>query len=195
MNTAKLEKTLKNTLHVLFEIIPQRTNLYLPLISSAVIWAVRRTAEWKEKIFSWKVWADPDYIKGKPDEFILDFFQNNPELRRIYEKEIVFKEMSLLRNEFACLYPILGLQDPFLSALFLRELETGNFKKITKEFKGRIKDALKAIEGVKDKDRLIECLGFIAGEAASIGLDLLTQAKVLNVLDEAIKKHLDKDDG
>ena len=195
MNTAKLEKTVKNTLHILFEIIPQRTNLYLPLISAAVIWVVRRAAEWKENIFSWKVWADPDYIKEKPDEFILDFFQNNPELRRMYEKEIVLKEMSLLRDEFACLYPILGLQDPFLSALFLHEINSGDFRKIAKEFRGRIKDALKAIEGVKDKDRLIECLESIAGEAASIGLDLLTQTKVLNVLDEVIKKHLDKDDG
>ena len=69
-----VEKVIKNAVKLLREIYPQSTYLYFPLLSTALVWAVRRPKEWEESIFSWQVWPDPDYIKAKPNDFVLDFF-------------------------------------------------------------------------------------------------------------------------
>ena len=95
---------------------------------------MRRADQWKEKILSWKIWLDPHRIETKPDEFMLHFFESAPYLKETYKEDIRKKDWKILREAFNRLYPILGLEDPFLSALFHKELTEKKYAEIVKEF-------------------------------------------------------------
>jgi len=75
MGKSSLEKVVEKGIGFLSKIFPLKTYLYFPLLYASFIWAIKRVKEWKEEIFSWKVWLDPDRIEMKPDEFILNFFE------------------------------------------------------------------------------------------------------------------------
>lgn len=192
MKKSPLEKIVEGGVRFLSEFFPLKTNLYFPLIYSSLVWIIRRTKEWKEKIFSWKVWPDPRFIKAKPDEFVLSFFKNNPALSKTYEDDIKEENLKSLREAFSRLYPIIGLEDPFLSALFLEELESGDFRKVVKEFDRRVTQAKEDIDAIKDKSKLLDGLKKFAGEIVSLNLDLISQAKIQKTIADLIKEQIDK---
>ena len=189
MKKTPLEKIVENGIRFLSKIFPLKTYLHFPLLNAALIWGIRRAKKWKEKILSWRVWLDPDLIEVKPDEYVLNFFKKNSNLNKIYEAEIEKKDLKTLREAFTRLYPILGLEDPFLSALFHKELESNDFKKIVKEFEEKVCRAEKDIEAFDDKSRLLEGLKTFADEMASLNIDLISQDKVQKVVADIIKKH------
>lgn len=190
MKKSALEKVIENGVHFLSEFFPRKSYLYFPLLSASVLWAVRRRKEWKEKILSWKVWLEPDLISTKPDEFILNFFINDKNLSKIYQGEIERMELEPLRKDFARLYPILGLEDPFLSSLFAQELESKDYKKIVKDFEQRVSQAKKDMGSIKDKERLLRGLKSLADEAFSLHLELLSQAKLRKIIADFVKKNI-----
>lgn len=194
MGKSSLEKVVGNGISFLSKIFPLKTYLYFPLLYASFIWAIKRVKEWKEEIFSWKVWIDPDRIEVKPDEFILNFFEINPALNKTYEAEIKKKDLVSLRKNFFRLYPIIGLEDPFLSSLFYEEIKSGDFEKIVKEFEERVSQAEKDIEAFNGKLKLLEGLKSFANEMVSLNLDLFSQDKVQDIFAGLIKKSLQKND-
>ncbi|MDH4258639.1 MAG: hypothetical protein OEY25_00785 [Candidatus Aminicenantes bacterium] len=195
MPKSSLEKTVESGISFLSKIFPLQSYLYFPLLNASLFWAIKRTKEWKEKIFSWKVWLDPERVKLKPDDFILSFFSDNRALMRCFEPEIRKKDMASLRGSFARLYPILGLEDPFLSALFHEEMESGDYRKIVKEFDQKVIQAEKDISELKNQSKLIRGLKDFAGEMVSLSLELISQEKVQKVIAEIIKKHVRSKNG
>ena len=189
-----VEKVIKNALKLLMTIYPQSTYLYFPLLSTALVWAVRRSKEWEESIFSWQVWPDPGYIKAKPDDFILEFFSSSPPLQNAYSEEIRNEDWKTLRAAFIRLYPILGLEDPFLSALFREEIEDKNFPKIVLEFDTRVEKAKKDIRAAKEDHRLLSVLRAFGEEMASLSTTLLVESEVQRSLQEILKDQLKRTD-
>ena len=187
-----LEKIIANGLDFLAEFIPEKTYLYFPLLSASLIWAVKRSRQWKENILSWQVWLDPDIISSKPDEFILDFFKSSQSLNRTFKKEIEQGDIKTLRKAFVSLYPLVGLEDPFLCGLFVSELERGNYRKIVNEFEPRVSRAKKDIEKIKKSQQLLERLQSMANEALSLNLELLSQTKIRKITTEIIKAKMNK---
>ena len=195
MPKSPLEKTVESGISFLSKIFPLQSYLYFPLLNASLFWAIKRTKEWKEKIFSWKVWLDPERVQLKPDDFILSFFRDHPALMRHFEPEIRKKDMASLRGSFARLYPILGLEDPFLSALFHEEMESGDYKKIVKEFDQKVSQAEKDISALRNQSKLIRGLKDFAEEMVSLNLDLISQEKVQKVIAEIIKKQIRSKNG
>lgn len=103
--------------------------------------------------------------------------------------------MASLRESFTRLYPLLGLEDPFLSALFHEEMESGDYRKIVKEFDQKVSQAEKDISALKNQSRLIKGLKDFAGEMVSLNLELLSQEKVQKVIAEVIKKKIRSKNG
>jgi hypothetical protein len=167
--------------------------LYFPLLSAALVWAIKSTREWRENIFSWEVWLDPSFVKVKSDEFVLGFFSDHPGLSRIFAGEIRAEDMPALRKIFFNLYPILGLEDPFLSGLFHQELESQDYRKIVEQYDAKIAQAIVDIEAVKEKGRFLEGLEAIAEEMASFGADMITQTSVQRAIAEIVNDELNKD--
>ena len=96
--------------------------------------------------------------------------------------------MKALREAFNRLYPILGLEDPFLFALFYEELKSREFRKIVEEFEEKVSRAEKDIEAFEGKSRLLEGLKTVAEEAASLSIDLMSEDKVQEAVANTIKK-------
>lgn len=194
MSKSPLEKTVENGISFLSKVFPLKTYLYFPLLNATLFWAIRKAQEWKEEIFSWKVWLDPDRIETKPDEFVLNFFENHTGLNRIYESEIRERDWASLREAFARLYPIFGLEDPFLSALFHEEIESEEYRKIVSGFEEKVSQAEKDIETLEGQPGLLKGLETFADQMLSLNLDLISQDKVQTVLAGFIKKHLEEKD-
>lgn len=192
MKKASLEKIIENGIRFLSELFPLKAHLYFPLLNATLVWAIKRTSEWKEKIFSWKVYLEPDFIKVKPDEFILSFFKINKALSKAYQAEIKEKNFEALREAFRCLYPILGLEDPFVSALFRKELESGDFRKIVEEFDAKVSKAKNDIEAIKSTSRLLKGLKTFAEEMLSLNVDLLSQPKIQKMIVAEVKAHFEE---
>jgi hypothetical protein len=190
-----IEDIVEDGIQFIARFLPKATNLYFPLLSAAVVWALQRHEEWKEKIFSWHVWADPSAVHVKSDEYVLHFFKENPNLRPAFKEEIENENFTSLRRSFSSLYPIIGLEDPFLSALFYEEVEDKNYRKIVEEFDERVSKAVQDIQALDEKPKLLEGLESIAKELASLISDMITQKSVQNVLAEIIKQQMEKKNG
>ena len=192
MESPSLDKIVDKGISFLSEFFPKNTSLYFPLLSAALVWAIKKSKEWKEKILSWKVWAEPEPIQTKPDEFVLEFFRRHPGLSQSYQVEIQKNEIEPLREAFSSLYPILALEDPFLVALFAQKLDSGQYKKIVKEFENRVKKAKEDVESVEE-NRLLEGLKAVADEAIGLHLELLSQAKLRKTIADLVKKSLKRE--
>ncbi|MBN1221898.1 MAG: hypothetical protein JXB23_01525 [Candidatus Aminicenantes bacterium] len=191
MSDKTVESLLKRVVSVLSEFFPQQKYLYFPLVSAALIWAVRRPEEWREKIFSWRVWPDPEYLAEKPDAFIESFLRNDADLAAAFKDEIKHKNFKYLRDAFLRLYPLFGLDDPFLTALFREEIASKSFRKIVLEFDARVEQAKADIEACKGRPRLLEALKTVSGELSALGAVLLSQADVQKSLEKLVKSRID----
>jgi len=189
MKKSPAETILSSAVELLSEFLPNKSYLYFPLLSSSLSWAIKRTKEWKENIFSWEVWPDPGIVEVKSEEFIYSFFKNNSALDKAYRDEIKRRDFSTLRQAFSRLYPVIGLEDPFLSAFFHQELKTGEFRKIVKEFDAKVSQAREDVETIQAKTRLLEGLKTFADEMVSIGSDLFSRKDVQKAVKELVKKN------
>ena len=190
MTDKPVEKVIKNAIKLLREIYPRNTYLYFPLLSTALVWAVRRSKKWEESILSWQVWPNPDYIRVKPNDFVLEFFLSRPLLQTAYSEEIQHEDWKTLRAVFIRLYPIFGLEDPFLMALFGEEIEAKNFSKIVLEFDTRVEKAKRDIRALKEDHRLLAGLKAFGEEMASLGTTLLVESEVQRSLQDILEDQL-----
>jgi hypothetical protein len=194
MTDKSVEKIVTGAVRVLREFFPKSTHLYFPLLSAALVWAIRKPEEWEESILSWQVWPDPDYIETKPNDFILDFFSSRPMLKKAFAKEMRNGDWEALRAAFSRLYPIFGLDDPFLSALFQEEIAAKDFAKIVREFETRVGRAKKDIQTLKEQPKFFAALRAIADELASLGTALLVESEVQRSLQKILEKQLKETD-
>ncbi len=192
MTKKSFEKVVQEGIRFVARFFPQSRYLYFPLLSAALVWAIESSREWREKIFSWEVWLDPSFVKVKSDDFILSFFSNHSDLARAFAEEIQARDIPALRKFFYSLYPIIGLEHPFLSGLFHQELASQNYRGIAEQYDMKIAQAIVDIEAVEEKGRFLEGLEAIAREMASFCADLITQTSVQRALAEIIKKEISK---
>jgi hypothetical protein len=192
MTNKSLEKIVQEGIRFIARFFPQSQYLYFPLLSAALVWAIKSSQDWRENIFSWEVWLDPSFVKVKSDEFILRFFSDHSGLSHVFAEEIETDDMPALRKIFFSLYPILGLEDPFLSGLFHQELESQEYRKIVEEYDTKIAQAIVDIEAVEEKGRFLEGLESIAREMASFSADMITQTSVQRAIEDIIKNELNE---
>jgi len=194
MEKKSVDSLVKHVVSVFAEFFPQHTYLYFPLISAALVWAIRRPEEWKEEILSWEIWPDPEFVPTKPDSFILAFFEKDPNLSTIFKNELQKKDLPALRKAFIRLYPVLGLEDPFLTALFREELEAMEFRRIVQGFDTRVEQARADIEALKSRPEFLEALKTLSNEFAALSAALLSQTDVQKSLEKMIKNQIKETD-
>jgi hypothetical protein len=192
MTKKSFEKLVQEGIRFIARFFPKTSYLYFPLLSAALVWAVKSSMDWRDKIFSWEVWLDPSFVKVKSDDFVLGFFTHHPGLSVAFAEEIQKSDMPALRKLFYSLYPILGLEDPFLSGLFHQELVSQDYRQIARQYDEKVAQAIVDIEAVEEKERFLEGLEAIAREMASFSTEMLTQTSVQESLAEIINKELNK---
>ncbi|MBU1185649.1 MAG: hypothetical protein KKD56_04775 [Acidobacteria bacterium] len=192
----RFEQVLKNGTKLLKDILPKKSYLYFPLLFSTLFWLVKRRKDWKSKVMAWKVWADPGRIRLKPDAFILYFFDFNGKLGPEFGREVETNNMRALRKAFVALYPLIGLEDPFLCGLFHEELKKENYREIVRVYGTRIQQAKTDLSPAGTEKRIFDALGRIASEAADFLEELLGYTESRDAVAEVIKSLLEgREDG
>ena len=182
-----IEAALARGVEILDKLLPLKSWLYFPVLYAACVWAVRRVFDYRERILAWQVWLDPEFVRTKPDDFILDFFCGNDALHREYADEIARGDLRVLRAAFPALYSVIGLEDAFLKALFKAELDAADYRAIVVEFAARTARARDAIRPAAADPAFWEALERIGREAASLGLHLLQDEEVQEMIVALIK--------
>src|SRR5512137_837509 len=187
LSKKSVEAALARGVDILDRFLPLKSWLVFPVLYSACVWAVRRVFDYRERILAWQVWLDPDFVRTKPDGFILDFFASNAALSRAYAGEIARGDLRVLRAAFPALYTVIGLEDAFLKALFKAELDASDFRAIVVEFAARTARARDEIKPAAADPDFWKALQLIGMEAASLGLDLLKDEEVQDMIVGLIK--------
>jgi len=182
MSKKDIEAALARGVDILDKFLPLKSWLVFPVLYSACVWAVRRVFDYRERILAWQVWLDPEFVRTKPDGFILDFFASNEALRRAYADEVSRGDLRTLRAAFPALYTVVGLEDAFLKALFKPELDAADYRTIVVEFAARTARARDEIRPAADDPEFWKALFFVAAEAASLGLHLLKDEEVQEMI-------------
>jgi hypothetical protein len=194
MDKKRAEHVLDSGVKILADIMPLKTYLYFPLLYSICVWAVRRIFDLRERVFAWQVWLDPGMIETKPEAFVLNFFQGHVGIREAYAAELAAKDMTALNTAFKALYPVCGLEDAFLLALFKEELEADDYRKIAAEFEER---ARRAIDDVKPASEVPEFWRGLQGfgmDMARIGIHVMSDAQVRKLILDRIRKRVKTED-
>jgi len=182
-----IEAALARGVELLDKFLPLKSWLFFPVLYAACVWAVRRVFDYRERILAWQVWLDPDFVRTKPDEFILDFFAGDERLRREYADEMAHGDLRVLRAAFPALYSVMGLEDAFLKALFKAELDAADYRAIVVEFAARTARARDAIGPAAADPAFWGILERIGREAASLGVHLLKDDEVQDMIVALIK--------
>jgi len=185
---------LDNGVKVLAEFLPMKTYLYFPVLYSICVWAVRRIFDLKERVLAWQVWLEPGMVESKPDAFILNFFERTEGVREAFAEEVRVKDMAALRKAFAGLYPVCGLEDAFLLALFQEDLEAGDFRKIADEFGERTARAIEDIKPAGSGQEFWRGMQSVGMEIASLGIHVMSDVQVRKLILERIRKKVKKDE-
>ena len=182
-----VEAALARGVELLNRLLPLKSWLYFPILYAACVWAVRRVFDYRERILLWEVWLDPEFIRTKPDEFILDFFRGDAALCGEYAAEIERGDLRVLRAAFPALYAVIGLDDAFLKALFKPELDQREYRAIVVEFAARTAKAREEIQPAAADPAFWRALETIGRDAASLGLHLLKDEDVQELIVGLIK--------
>jgi len=187
MSNKEVEAALARGVDILEKFLPLKSWLLFPVLYSACVWAVRRVFDYRERILAWQVWLDPEFVRTKPDGFILDFFAGHDALSRAYADEIARGDLRVLRAAFPALYTVLGLDDAFLKALFKPEIDAADYRVIVVEFAARTAKARDEIRPAAADPEFWKALQLVGMEAASLGLHLLKDEEVQDMIVGLIK--------
>ncbi len=188
MSKKDVEAALGRGVEILDEFLPLKSWLYFPVLYSACVWAVRRVFDYRDRILAWQVWLDPEFVRTKPDEFVLHFFSGDEALGRQYADELARGDLRTLRAAFPALYPIFGLEDAFLKGLFKVEIEAADLRGIVVEFAARTSKAINDIRPAATNPDFWKALEIVGLEAASLGLHLIKDEDVQNMIIALVKK-------
>jgi hypothetical protein len=187
MSKKSVEAALARGVELLDKFLPLKSWLYFPILYAASVWAVRRVFDYRDRILAWQVWLDPEFVRTKPDGFVLDFFAGHKGLGREYAGEIARGDLRTLRAAFPALYSVIGLEDAFLKALFKAELDAADYRAVVAEFAARTARARDAIGPAAAGPAFWPALEGIGREAASLGLHLLKDEEVQDMIIALIK--------
>jgi len=165
----KLQDFLKQSAEILQDFFPTDTLALIPLLYSTLIWAVKRKGNLEAEVSGLRLWLEPEVVDNKPDEFILDFFEKQQALQEAFKAEIKSRDMKSLRPAFRALYPVVGLEEPFLQSLFSEELAREDFRLIADQFDWKLKQALEEIKAAEKKPELWKALKKIGESFMSLG--------------------------
>jgi hypothetical protein len=183
-----IEAALARGVEILNEFLPLKSWLFFPILYSACVWAVRRVFDYRERILAWQVWLDPEFVRTKPDAFVLHFFASHEALGREFAAEISRRDFRVLRAAFPALYPIFGLEDAFLKALFRAEIESADYRAVVVEFASRTAKARDDIRPAAADPEFWKALELIGLEIASLGLHLLKNEDVQDMIVALVKE-------
>ncbi len=175
---------------LLAEFLPGVPGIYFPLLHSLCVWAGRRNLDVRKQVLAQEAWLGPEAVGTKSDAFIAAFFAEDEGLRAAFAPELERGDFASLRAAFASLYPVLGLGEVFLKDLFREELGRGDYRAVAADFRTRVARAIEAVTPALGRPDFGDGMSRLAGELASLGIHLIDDGDVQDMVLEAIEKKI-----
>lgn len=170
---------------LLQEHLPGDRTLDGPILCAACVWAARRIFDLRRRILGWQAWLDPGPHRARPEGSVRGFFENHHGLAGAFADELEANDRRALRKAFAGLYPVLGIEDPFLQTLFEAEIETGAYRAIAAEFAARARSARDAVR--RAPAELWTGLSAVGAELAAHGIHELADREIRRLIAHAVE--------
>jgi hypothetical protein len=190
----KLETFLEQAAAVAQDFFPAGSPVLIPILYSSIVWAVKRKGDLETEVSGLKLWLEPEIVNNKPDEFILDFFKGDQALAETFNLELKNGEIKSLRQAFRALYPVKGLEEPFLQSLFSEELTKGDYRQIVAQFDRRLRLALDEIKAAGDRPEWWPALKKIGENFLSLGWALTAEPELRARLKASLEKNKQTED-
>lgn len=190
----KLETFLEQAAAVVQDFFPAGSPVLIPILYSSIVWAVKRKGDLETEVSGLKLWLEPEIVNNKPDEFILDFFKGDQALAETFNLELKNGEIKSLRQAFRVLYPVKGLEEPFLQSLFSEELTKGDYRQIVAQFDRRLRLALDEIKAAGDRPEWWPALKKIGENFLSLGWALTAEPELRARLKASLEKNKQTED-
>ncbi len=190
----KLETFLEQAAAVVQDFFPAGSPVLIPILYSSIVWAVKRKGDLETEVSGLKLWLEPEIVNNKPDEFILDFFKGDQALAETFNLELKNGEIKSLRQAFRALYPVKGLEEPFLQSLFSEELTKGDYRQIAAQFDRRLRLALDEIKAAGDRPEWWPALKKIGENFLSLGWALTAEPELRARLKASLEKNKQTED-
>lgn len=190
----KLETFLEQAAAVVQDFFPAGSPVLIPILYSSIVWAVKRKGDLETEVSGLKLWLEPEIVNNKPDEFILDFFKGDQALAETFNLELKNGEIKSLRQAFRVLYPVKGLEEPFLQSLFSEELTKGDYRQIAAQFDRRLRLALDEIKAAGDRPEWWPALKKIGENFLSLGWALTAEPELRARLKASLEKNKQTED-
>ncbi|MBP6908920.1 MAG: hypothetical protein KBC18_00675 [Candidatus Saccharicenans sp.] len=190
----KLETFLEQAAAVAQDFFPAGSPVLIPILYSSIVWAVKRKGDLETEVSGLKLWLEPEIVNNKPDEFILDFFKGDQALAETFNLELKNGEIKSLRQAFRALYPVKGLEEPFLQSLFSEELTKGDYRQIAAQFDRRLRLALDEIKAAGDRPEWWPALKKIGENFLSLGWALTAEPELRARLKASLEKNKQTED-
>lgn len=190
MDTDRIKNAVSWGVGLVAEFLPDVPSLYFPLLHSVCVWAGHRMFNVRKELLAVQVWLGPEAVGTKSDGFITSFFAGDVRLRTTFAPELERDDVAALRGAFVALYPVLGLEEVFLKDLFRGELERGEFRAIALGFRNRVAQAIEKIIPSLEKKDFSNGLASLAGELASLGIHLIDDDDVKDMVMDVIEDRI-----
>jgi hypothetical protein len=157
---------------------------FVPVIYSALFYFVEKGAAYRKAVLEMPTLPGPEPVANKPDEFINDFLAVHAPFA------LAEPNLPARRLIFSRLYPILGLQDPFLTTLFREELDGGDLQTIVQSFDLRVSAAISSIPLPSSNPEFWKALDSFVETAAGLALNLVRGREVQDLILERVRRFL-----
>ncbi len=184
MDTKQFRSLVDELLAVIGKIVDVKAFPFLPVIYSSLFYFVEKGAAYRKAVLERPVGPATRRVTSKPQAFVDDFLKGNAAFA------LSEQDPSRRRWIFARLYPMIGLRDPFVSALFRVELDSGDLRKIVDDYDSRVAAAMAAIPFPRNEPRFWEALDSFVQTASGLTIDLARESKVQDLILARIRHFL-----
>lgn len=184
MEIKKFQSAVDELLAALGKVVNVKAFPYLPVIYSSLLYFLNKGSAYRKAVRAIPVGPRSRPVRNKSKQFIEAFLtahapfaaQNGDERER--------------RRVFVRLYPVVGLRDPFLAALFRDELDRGDTETIADEYDDRVRSALEQIPPARGEPRFWEAMDSFVETASGLVTDLARERQIQDLIIARVRRFL-----
>ncbi|MEW6363975.1 MAG: hypothetical protein AB1714_04985 [Acidobacteriota bacterium] len=184
MDSRKFQALVDEVLGVLGKIVNLKAFPFLPVIYSSIFYFVKRGEAYRNAVRAIPVGPRSRIVINKSKRFVDDFLaQHAPSV-------LAGSDARGRRRAFSSLYPVLGLRDPFLLALFRDEVDSGDLQIVVDSFDTRVHEALAEIPAPRSDPAFWRALDAFVRASAGLALNLAREREIQDLIIKRVNQYL-----
>ncbi len=184
MDSRKFQGLVDEVLGVLGKIVNLKAFPFLPVIYSSLFYFVKRGEVYRNAVRAIPAGPRSRVVANKSKRFVDDF------LAQQAPSNLEVSDERARRRAFSRLYPVLGLRDPFLLALFRDEIDAGDLQTVVDEFDTRVREAIAEIPAPRSDPAFWRALDAFVRASAGLAINLAREREIQDLIIKRVKQYL-----